>query len=81
MWLLGIKSNCLLSFFFNCWYLEIPSDIRIRYIPRCTVLRKAFDWKRSRISVESGSRTPELYSVSYVVERKERGKVTKGIEE
>jgi hypothetical protein len=21
--------------FFNCWYLEIPSDNRIRYIPRC----------------------------------------------
>jgi hypothetical protein len=23
------------DFFFNCWYLEIPSDNRIRYIPRC----------------------------------------------
>jgi hypothetical protein len=23
------------DFFFNCWYLEIPSDDRIRYIPRC----------------------------------------------
>jgi hypothetical protein len=27
-------------------------------------MRKAFDWKRSRISVGSGSRTVELYSVS-----------------
>jgi hypothetical protein len=27
-------------------------------------MRKAFDWKRSRISVGSGSRTPEIYSVS-----------------
>jgi hypothetical protein len=24
-----------LDFFFNCWYLEIPSDNRIRYVPRC----------------------------------------------
>jgi hypothetical protein len=23
------------DFFFNCWYLEIPSDDRIRHIPRC----------------------------------------------
>jgi hypothetical protein len=23
------------DFFFNCWYLEIPSDNRIRYKPRC----------------------------------------------
>jgi hypothetical protein len=22
------------DFFFNCWYLEIPSDNRIRHIPR-----------------------------------------------
>jgi hypothetical protein len=54
------------DFFFNCWYLEIPSDNRIWYIPRCVlIMLKAFDWKRSRIIyVGSGSRTPELYSVS-----------------
>jgi hypothetical protein len=23
------------DFFFNCWYLKIPSDNRIRHIPRC----------------------------------------------
>jgi hypothetical protein len=23
------------DFFCNCWYLEIPSDNRIRHIPRC----------------------------------------------
>jgi hypothetical protein len=23
------------DFFFNCWYLEIPSDSRIRHVPRC----------------------------------------------
>jgi hypothetical protein len=42
------------DFFFNCWYLEIPSDNRIRHLPRLgssPVMRKAFDWKRSRISV------------------------------
>jgi hypothetical protein len=29
-----------------------------------TIMRKAFDRKRSRIYVRSGSRTPESYSVS-----------------
>jgi hypothetical protein len=37
------------DFFFNCWYLEIPSDNRIRHVPR--YVRKAFDWKGSRISM------------------------------
>jgi hypothetical protein len=23
------------DFFFNCWYSDIPSDNRIRHIPRC----------------------------------------------
>jgi hypothetical protein len=23
------------DFFFNCWYSEIPSDNRIRQVPRC----------------------------------------------
>jgi hypothetical protein len=23
------------DFFFHCWYLEIPSDDRIRHLPRC----------------------------------------------
>jgi hypothetical protein len=23
------------DFFFNCWYLEIPSDNRIRHLPKC----------------------------------------------
>jgi hypothetical protein len=23
------------DFFFNCWCLEIPSDSRIRHVPRC----------------------------------------------
>jgi hypothetical protein len=34
------------DFFFNCWYLEFPSDNRIQHIPRWfTVMRKAFDCK------------------------------------
>jgi hypothetical protein len=41
------------DFFFNCWYLEIPSDNRIRQIPRC----KTFDWKRSRIFMMTGTDT------------------------
>jgi hypothetical protein len=40
------------NFFFNCWCLEIPSDNRIRHVPRCsTVMRKTLDWKRSMISM------------------------------
>jgi hypothetical protein len=40
------------DFFFNCWYLEIPSDNRIRHISKCVhYMRKAFDWKYSKISL------------------------------
>jgi hypothetical protein len=40
------------DFFVNRWYLEIPSDNRIRHEPGAsTIMRKAFDWKRSRISM------------------------------
>jgi hypothetical protein len=32
------------DFFFNCWYVEIPPDNRIRHVPRCVhIMRKAFD--------------------------------------
>jgi hypothetical protein len=38
------------DFFFNCWYLEIPSDSRIRHIPRYVHYHaQAFNWKHSRI--------------------------------
>jgi hypothetical protein len=54
------------DFFFNWWYLEIPSDNRIRHVPRCVHchaqgfrLETFYDFY-----VWSGSRTPELYSVS-----------------
>jgi hypothetical protein len=40
------------DFSFSCWYLEIPLDNRIRYIPMCVHYHaQAFDWKRSRISM------------------------------
>jgi hypothetical protein len=53
------------DFCFNCWYLEIRSDNRIRHIPKVRPLSCA------RLSignvlefyVGSGSRTPELYSI------------------
>jgi hypothetical protein len=54
------------DFSFNCWYLEIPSDSHIRHIPRCVHYHaqgfrlEAFQ----NLYVGSGSRTPELYSVS-----------------
>jgi hypothetical protein len=36
------------DFFFNCWYLEIPSDNGIdTYQGASTIMRKALDWKRS----------------------------------
>jgi hypothetical protein len=54
------------DFFFNWWYLEIPSDYRIRNIPRC-VHYHAEGFRLETFQnyyVGSGSRTPELYSVS-----------------
>jgi hypothetical protein len=39
------------DFIFNCWYLEIPSDNRIRHQGASTIVRKALDWKRSIISM------------------------------
>jgi hypothetical protein len=53
------------DFFFNCWYLEIPSDNRIQHILR----RVHYHAQGFRLEtfkdfcVGSGSRTPELYSV------------------
>jgi hypothetical protein len=41
------------DFFFICWYLEIPSDNCIRHIQRF-----------KNFYIGSGSRTPDLYSVS-----------------
>jgi hypothetical protein len=40
------------DFFFNCWYLEIPSDNRIWHVEGVSaIVHKTSDWKRSRISV------------------------------
>jgi hypothetical protein len=62
------------DFFFNCWYLEIPSDNCIRHIPRCvhyhatvfgtyqgasTIMRKPFHWKCSRISMLEVETVPQ----------------------
>jgi hypothetical protein len=48
------------DFFFNYWYLEIPSDNSIRHIPRCV----QYHAQTFNFYVGSGSSTPELYSVS-----------------
>jgi hypothetical protein len=54
------------DFFFKYWRLEIPSNNRIRHIPRCV----HYDVQGLRLEtfqnvyVGSGSRAPELYSVS-----------------
>jgi hypothetical protein len=52
-------------FFFNCWYLEIPSHNHIRHMPRCVhyhaqgLRLETFQ----NFYVGSGSLTPELYPV------------------
>jgi hypothetical protein len=54
------------DFFFNCWYLEISSDNRIRHVPRCihyNAQRFRFETFKA-IYVGSGSCTPKLYSIS-----------------
>jgi hypothetical protein len=54
------------DFFSNCWCLEIPSDNRIRHVPRCIYYHaqglrlETFQ----NVYVGSGSRTPELHSVA-----------------
>jgi hypothetical protein len=49
------------DFFFNCWYLEI---LRITvfdtYQGASTIMRKAFDWKRSRISMLEVEAVPRV---------------------
>jgi hypothetical protein len=54
------------DFFFNCWYLEIPSDNRIRHKPRCVhyhpqVFRLETFYN---FYVGSGSRTPDVFRKS-----------------
>jgi hypothetical protein len=45
--------------YFNCWYLEIPSDNRITYQGASTIMREAFDWNRSRISMLEVEAVPQ----------------------
>jgi hypothetical protein len=54
------------DFFFNCWYLQIPSDNCIRtYQGASTIIHKFFNWKHSRISMlEVEAIPPELYPIS-----------------
>jgi hypothetical protein len=47
------------DFFFNCWYLESPSDNRIQHESRRIIMRKAFDCKRSRISMLEVEAVPQ----------------------
>jgi hypothetical protein len=48
------------DFFFNCCYLEIPSNNCIEHMPT-TIMRKAFDWKHSRISMLEVEAVPQSY--------------------
>jgi hypothetical protein len=48
------------DFFFNCWYLEILSDNRTRYYQGAsTIMRKAFDWNLSKISMLEVEAVPQ----------------------
>jgi hypothetical protein len=47
------------DFFFNCWYLETPTDNRILHQGTFTIKRKVFDWKCSRISVLEVEAVPQ----------------------
>jgi hypothetical protein len=49
----NILSAAAADFIFNCWSLEIPSDNRIRHVPRCVHYHaQGFRLKRSRICLE-----------------------------
>jgi hypothetical protein len=54
------------DFFFNCWYLEIPSDNGIRHVPRCVHYHaQSFRLEALWDNYDgSGSRNTELYSLS-----------------
>jgi hypothetical protein len=47
------------DFFFNRWYLEIPSDIFGTYQGASTIMRKAFDWTCSRMSMLEVEAVPQ----------------------
>jgi hypothetical protein len=54
------------NLFFNCWCMEIPSANHIRHVSRFVHYHaQSFQLKAFQdLYVSSGSRTPELYSVS-----------------
>jgi hypothetical protein len=48
------------DFFFNCWYLEVLSNNLFgTYQGASTIVRKAFDWKHSRISMLEVDAVPQ----------------------
>jgi hypothetical protein len=61
-----VLSAVVADFFFNCWYLEIPSDNHIRHISKFV----NYHAQGHRLEmfynfyVGSGSSAPELYSLS-----------------
>jgi hypothetical protein len=63
----SISGAVATDFFSNCWYLEIPSDNRIRYELRCAHYH-AQNFRLEALkdfNVGSESRILELYSVKY----------------
>jgi hypothetical protein len=50
-----VLSAVAADFFFSCWCLEVPSDNQ----GASTIMRKALDWKRSRISMSEVEAVPQ----------------------
>jgi hypothetical protein len=57
----------VMDLFLNCWCLEIPSDNRIRHLPRCGYNRAQYSRLEafSDVYVWCGSRTPQMYEEVY----------------
>jgi hypothetical protein len=48
------------DFFFDCWDVEVPSDdVFGTYQGASTIMRKAFDWNLSRISMLEVEAVPQ----------------------
>jgi hypothetical protein len=60
----NVLRTVALDFFFNCWYLEIPSDNCIRHVPRCVSYHAQGLQLEMFPNFYAGivSRTPELFS-------------------
>jgi hypothetical protein len=61
------------DFFFNCWYLEIPSDNRIRHITRCVHYHRKACSRISMLEVEAVPQScilcPDWFEYCFIYEK------------